>query len=96
MSKLPVVSARALIRVLERSGFSRRGGRGSHAVFVHVDGRRTTVPLHGRREIPQGTLHAILKDLKISKEQLTELLRNKEHVGIRGENGLGCFGTFKQ
>ena len=75
MPKLPVVSAKALLRALERVGFSRRGGRGSHAVFVHTDGRRTTVPLHGRREIPRGTLHAIFKDLKISKEDLIEFLK---------------------
>jgi predicted RNA binding protein YcfA (HicA-like mRNA interferase family) len=46
---------------------------GSHLVLKHSDGRRTTVPVHSK-DIPKGTLLAIIKDAKISKEDFLELL----------------------
>ena len=70
MSKLPRVNAKKLVRILEGFGFrSHRKMRGSHLVMKHPDGRRTTIPMHGNREIPIGTLHGILRDLKISRQE---------------------------
>ncbi len=31
--------------------------------MVRVGGRTTILPRHGRKEVPTGTLHAILRDL---------------------------------
>ena len=73
MPKLPVISAKKLIRILEGIGFYRGRSRGSHLIMINADGRRTVVPMHGR-DIPSGTLLAILKDLNLSKEDLARLL----------------------
>ncbi|MBI1833411.1 MAG: type II toxin-antitoxin system HicA family toxin [Candidatus Andersenbacteria bacterium] len=74
MPKLPVISSKRLISVLEKMGFRRGRSRGSHLMMIHRDGRRTVVPTHGR-DMPKGTLFAILKDLNISsKEDLASLL----------------------
>ncbi|OGJ65698.1 hypothetical protein A3A67_00815 [Candidatus Peribacteria bacterium RIFCSPLOWO2_01_FULL_51_18] len=74
MPRLPVVKPKDLIRVLESVGFfQRRKTDGSHLVLKHEDGRRTVVPVHSK-DIPQGTLLAILKDSKISKEDFLRLL----------------------
>ena len=40
----------------------------------HVSGKRTTVPIHGK-DIPKGTLLAILRDVEISKEELVIALK---------------------
>jgi predicted RNA binding protein YcfA (HicA-like mRNA interferase family) len=35
-------------------------------------GRFTTIPRHGNRDIPKGTLKAILRDLEISSREFHE------------------------
>jgi predicted RNA binding protein YcfA (HicA-like mRNA interferase family) len=69
MPKIPVVTAQKLIKVLEIFGFVHVGGSGSHKAMKHASGKRTTVPMHGK-DIPKGTLLAILRDAEISKEEL--------------------------
>jgi len=76
MPKLPVIKDRELIRVLHRLGFSEHPERGtSHLVFKHPDGRRTTVARHPGKDIPRGTLRAILRDMNISTEEFVNFLK---------------------
>jgi len=76
MSKLPVIKDRELIRVLHRLGFFEHPERGtSHLVCKHPDGRRTTVARHPGKDIPRGTLQAILRDMNISTEQFVNFLK---------------------
>lgn len=75
MPKLPALKSKDLIRALKLFGFfEHRQGSGSHLVMKHNDGRRTIVPVHSSREIPKGTLLAILKDIQITKEELIKNL----------------------
>ena len=63
------MTPRALRRILEQNGFVFTRQSGSHAIFKHpVSKRRVVLPMHSK-DIPTGTLHAILKDagLKIPK-----------------------------
>lgn len=72
--KLPRLTAKELIRVLERKGWQHDRSRGSHHVYVHPVTRRTlTVPL-ARRVMSIGTLSRLLKDAEISRDELRELL----------------------
>ena len=74
MSKFPAVKPRQVVWVLLKIGFTKHSRmRGSHLVLKHSDGRRTTVPMH-RKDVPIGTLLAILKDMKIPKEEFLDLL----------------------
>jgi predicted RNA binding protein YcfA (HicA-like mRNA interferase family) len=70
MSKLPAVSSTNLLRVVKKFGFIEKRQRGSH---LHLkrdsDNRRITIPIHKGRDIPKGTLTAILKDAGISIEE---------------------------
>ena len=76
MPKLPVIKDRELIRVLHRLGFFEHPERGtSHLVFKHADGRRTTVARHPGKDIPRGTLRAILRDMNISAEEFVNFLK---------------------
>ena len=73
--KLPRITGKQLIRALERAGYLQQRQRGSHVYLKREsDGRRVVVPVHSGREIPLGTLHAILRDADITPEQLIELL----------------------
>lgn len=74
MPKIPLVRGKDLVKVLETIGFIQFFGKGSHLVMKHKDGRRTIIPLHGK-EIPKGTLLAILRDIEVSKEDLVKLLK---------------------
>jgi predicted RNA binding protein YcfA (HicA-like mRNA interferase family) len=72
--KLPRLTAKELIRVLERKGWELDRSRGSHHIYVHPATHRTlSVPL-ARRAMSIGTLARLLKDADISREELRELL----------------------
>lgn len=77
MPKLPIITPLKLLKLLERAGFENIGGSGSHRVMKNADGRRTTIPMHGK-DIPKGTLLAILRDLEIPKEEFNFFLKKKK------------------
>lgn len=66
MPPVPSVPGRKLVRALERHGFVIDRVRGSHHVMIHPDGRSTTVPVHGSRDVPKGTLRGILRDVGLA------------------------------
>ncbi len=71
MPKLPCVSGARIIKALLRLGFEERRQRGSHVVLRrHRD--VCVVPLH--REMDQGTLRGILKQARVTPEDLIENL----------------------
>ena len=75
MPKLPVVKSKDLVGALKAVGFLEHRQRStSHLVMKHNDGRRTIVPMHSNKDIPRGTLLAILKDIQITKEDLIKIL----------------------
>ena len=74
MSKLPVIKGRELVKFLESMGFTVTRTKGSHVRMRAEDGRVTTVPVHGNKEIPKGLLRKIIReDLEISLEEFKEL-----------------------
>ena len=52
--RLPLIKARELLRFLEWLGFKPVRMKGSHVRLKAEDGRVTTVPIHGNKEIPRG------------------------------------------
>jgi len=78
MPALPAVKDKDLIRALKTLGFFESRQKGSHLVMKHKDGRRTTVPIHSGKDIPKGTLLAILRDLQITKEGLVKALGKRD------------------
>ncbi len=74
MTKLPRnVKGKQLIKALAKIGFTKAGSRGSHVRLVHPDGRFTQVAVHPK-PIPQGTLRAILRQVKLTTDELVDLL----------------------
>lgn len=78
MPKLPRVKARHLVAVVRKLGFQLRDQSGSHAVYVHTDGRKTTIPIHPTEDIGTGLLTKIIKkDLQITKGAFAQLLKKR-------------------
>ena len=66
MTEIPTISFRTFIRRVRQLGFEELRQKGSHIRFVHPDGRKTTIPDHGSRDVPQGLLIKIIRyDLKM-------------------------------
>ena len=73
--KLPVISGKELIRLLEKLGFAVVRINGSHHRMKHPNGRVTTVPVHKNDSIPKGLLRKILReDIEMQVEDLKKLL----------------------
>jgi predicted RNA binding protein YcfA (HicA-like mRNA interferase family) len=74
-SRLPAIPGARLVKALQAAGFALTGTRGSHHRLKHPDGRATTVPVQAGRDVPKGTLRAVLRDAGLSAEDLRRLLR---------------------
>ncbi len=72
MAKLPVLSGKALIAALQKSGFHVVRQKGSH-VSLQKEDYRTVVPIHD--ELARGTLLGILKQCGLSRDDLLALLK---------------------
>lgn len=76
MSKLPILTAQELIKILKKIGFEIIRQKGSHVFIAHEDGRTTVVPVHPGEDIGRGLLRKIIKeDVKISIQDFQELLK---------------------
>ncbi len=75
-ARLPAVSARQMLRALERAGFSVVRSSGSHHYLIHRTdpSRRTVVPYHAARDLPRGLVRAILRQAGLSAEEFRKLL----------------------
>ena len=69
MGFLPVLKPREAVRILEQLGFLQVRQRGSHRQFRHPDGRQTTVPDHGSRDLSPIILRQIINDIGIRAEE---------------------------
>ena len=78
MTKLPVVSSKQIIKVLQKAGFeyAPKRGKGSHLAFIKKDKEKARlVIIPDRKDIPTGTLLAILDQAGLSREEFIELLK---------------------
>ena len=74
MPKLPRVTARQIIAVLEKSGFSVARQSGSHMIYKSESGKRATVPFHASKTLHPKVLKSILRDAGLTVEDLEKLL----------------------
>ncbi len=73
MVKLVPISGKEMCKILEKLGFEKIYGKGSHVRFIHQDGRKTVVPVHGNEDLGKGLLREILKQINLSKEEYDKL-----------------------
>jgi len=63
-----------VIKKLRQAGFEGPFGGGKHVIMRHPEtGRKISIPVHGGRDIPIGTLRAILRRAGISVEEWRKL-----------------------
>lgn len=75
MPSLHQIKAKELVRIALKLGFNLRSQKGSHAVYIHPDGRKTTIPIHPSQTIGIGLLVKIIKkDLEITTEEFLDLV----------------------
>jgi len=72
MPKLPRISGKECVSALKNLGFEEARQNGSHVV-MKMGETGCVVPLH--RELRTGTLHGILKQAGVSKDNFIEALK---------------------
>ena len=72
MPRPPILKPREVVSRLERLGFVEARQRGSHKQYRHPDGRATTVPFHGGRDIAPTLLRQIARDIGLTVEELVD------------------------
>ncbi len=75
MPRLPRLTAKKIITVLEKNDFAVSRQAGSHRIYKNSIGKRVTVPVHGGKTLHPKVLKSILRDAEISVEKLEELLK---------------------
>ena len=73
-SKLPRLTSRQIIAVLEKIGFHLTRQSGSHMIYKNAAGRRVTVPFHSSKILHPKVLQSILRDADLSVKSLSDLL----------------------
>ena len=70
MPKLKPTTPSKIITLLEQHGFELKRTKGSHRIYHNPETKRLViVPFH-KRDLPKGTLRAILKDAGLSPDDL--------------------------
>jgi predicted RNA binding protein YcfA (HicA-like mRNA interferase family) len=76
LPRLPVLNGREVRRALERAGFVFDRQDGGHAILFHPETNVTvSVPMHGGRDMPTGTLRGIIADAGLTVAEFQALLR---------------------
>lgn len=75
MSRLQIIDARKIEKLLFKLGFERVRQKGSHVFYRHRDGRTTSVPHHPGRDLARPLIKEILREIELSVEEYNEFLK---------------------
>lgn len=71
MPKLPILTARKLIKILKKDGFRLARIEGSHNIFYHsIKKAIVSIPVHKGSDLGRGITLAILNDAKIDTSKI--------------------------
>lgn len=74
MSKLPMVNFKTMDKLLHRLAFTAARQKGESRFLSAPDGRTTTLPHHGNRDIALPLMREILREISTSPDEFVELL----------------------
>ncbi|MBN1973724.1 MAG: type II toxin-antitoxin system HicA family toxin [Sedimentisphaerales bacterium] len=74
MSKLKLINAKEMEKLLLRLGFEKVRQKCSHAFYRHPDGRVTTVPHHKAKLLARPLIREILREIEITIEEYNKNL----------------------
>jgi len=75
LSRLRIIDARKMEKLLFKLGFERVRQKGSHVFYRHHDGRTTSVPHHRGRDLARPLIKEILREIELSSDEYEEYLR---------------------
>jgi len=75
LSRLRIIDARKMEKLLLKLGFQRVRQKGSHVFYRHPDGRTTSVPHHPGRDLARPLINEILREIELSFEEYNEYLK---------------------
>jgi len=70
---MPSARAEEFRRAAARLGFLKARQTGSHERWRHQDGRATTIPIHGGRQIGSPLFYRILDQLGIDEKEFDQI-----------------------
>ncbi|OGF19639.1 hypothetical protein A3I35_00255 [Candidatus Falkowbacteria bacterium RIFCSPLOWO2_02_FULL_45_15] len=74
MPKLPALKVIEVERILLKAGFIKWRQKGSHlSLYRAKDNRSLTIPRHFSKDMPKGTLRAIIDQTGMTVEEFLEL-----------------------
>ena len=74
MSRLALINAPSLEKILFKLGFKKIRQKGSHSFYRHPDGRTTTIPFHLGKDLSRPLLRSILREINIGIEEYNRLI----------------------
>ena len=74
MPKLPVLSAKEVIKVLAKLGYAFDHQKGSHIVLRRKEPPHRRISIPNYKELPRGTLRAIISEAGLTVEQFQALI----------------------
>ncbi len=75
LTKLQVIDARKMEKLLFKLGFKRVRQKGSHVFYRHPDGRTTTIPHHSRNVLAKPLIKEILREIEVSTAEFDRYLK---------------------
>jgi predicted RNA binding protein YcfA (HicA-like mRNA interferase family) len=80
MTRLPSLKTKEVIKGLQALGFKKVRQRGSHAMFVHQDGRRAPLPIHLSQSFSPYFLSDVLKQLDIGEDEFLRAIGQNKKI----------------
>lgn len=74
MSNIPVLKFKKIEAIILKLGFVEIRQSGSHKQYKHVDGRMTTLPFHGNKDISPILLRQVLKEVDVDIDEFLKML----------------------
>lgn len=75
MARLIPISGKKMCKLVEKLGFQKIHRVGAHIRYIYLDGRKTTVSVHGNEEIGIGLMKEILSQIELSRQEYEKLRR---------------------
>ena len=75
MSKLKLINAKTMEKLLLRLGFEKARQKGSHVFYRHPDGRTTTIPHHKAKVLARPLIREILREMEITVDDYNRRLK---------------------
>ena len=75
--RLPIVTAKEIIKVAQKVGFLFDRQKGSHAIYYRkIDKARIVVPVHPSKEIKIKTMLGIISEMGIDVDEFKRILKD--------------------